>query len=150
MKKIKTLWMGFILLCGLTTTSCNNDDKPTFPETEETNDPTGGYDMTGFVRGADVSWLTEMEASGRKFYDSKGKERGTRMYGAAPRTRNERHKAARMGGPRSRMVCQRGCNSESMESAQPRIQTHDRLPLQRHVGRPRKTDQTCRLARLHR
>ena len=75
MKKIKTLWMGFILLCGLTTTSCNNDDKPTFPETEETNDPTGGYDMTGFVRGADVSWLTEMEASGRKFYDSKGKER---------------------------------------------------------------------------
>lgn len=27
-----------------------------------------------FVKGADISWITEMEASGRKFYDSSGKE----------------------------------------------------------------------------
>jgi len=32
------------------------------------------YDMTGFARGADVSWLTEMEKSGNKFYNSLGKE----------------------------------------------------------------------------
>lgn len=75
MKKIKTWWMSFILLCGLTTVSCDNEDNPTFPEQPETSDPTGGYDMTGFARGADVSWLTEMEASGRKFYDNTGKER---------------------------------------------------------------------------
>ena len=75
MKKIKTWWMSFILLCGLTTVSCDNEDTPTFPEQPETTDPTGGYDMTGFARGADVSWLTEMEASGRKFYDSTGVER---------------------------------------------------------------------------
>ena len=75
MKKIKTWWMSFILLCGLTTVSCDNEDNPTFPEQPETSDPTGGYDMTGFARGADVSWLTEMEASGRKFYDNAGKER---------------------------------------------------------------------------
>ena len=75
MKKIKTWWMSFILLCGLTTVSCDNEDALTFPEQPETADPTGGYDMTGFARGADVSWLTEMEASGRKFYDSTGVER---------------------------------------------------------------------------
>lgn len=30
--------------------------------------------MTGFARGADVSWLTEMEKAGKKFYNSNGKE----------------------------------------------------------------------------
>ena len=75
MKKLKYLFMALAIVCGAMTTSCNNDEKPTFPETEGTDDPTGGYDMTGFARGADVSWLTEMEASGRKFYDSKGRER---------------------------------------------------------------------------
>jgi arabinogalactan endo-1,4-beta-galactosidase len=29
---------------------------------------------TTFVKGADISWITEMEASGRKFYDRNGKE----------------------------------------------------------------------------
>lgn len=75
MKKLKYLFMALAIVCVAMTTSCNNDEKPTFPETEGTDDPTGGYDMTGFARGADVSWLTEMEASGRKFYDSKGRER---------------------------------------------------------------------------
>jgi arabinogalactan endo-1,4-beta-galactosidase len=32
------------------------------------------YDMTGFAKGADVSWLTEMEKAGRKFYDHTSKE----------------------------------------------------------------------------
>jgi len=31
-------------------------------------------DMTGFARGADVSWLTEMEKAGLKFYSSQGNE----------------------------------------------------------------------------
>lgn len=47
--------------------SCSNDDKPTFPQ-----QPT--YDMTGFAKGADVSWLTEMEKAGDKFYNSAGRE----------------------------------------------------------------------------
>lgn len=62
--------MGLFLLTGFAFTSCNDDDKPVFPE-----EPEETYDMTGFVRGADVSWLTEMEANGRKFYDAHGKER---------------------------------------------------------------------------
>ena len=58
------------LLCGSIFTACNDDnDTPTFPEKTETT-----YDMSGFARGADVSWLSEMESSGYKFYTSDGKE----------------------------------------------------------------------------
>lgn len=34
----------------------------------------GSASAQSFARGADISWYTEMEASGRKFYDSEGKE----------------------------------------------------------------------------
>lgn len=30
---------------------------------------------TGFAKGADVSWLTEMEAAGKKFYNAAGVEK---------------------------------------------------------------------------
>lgn len=36
--------------------------------------PEPEHDMTGFAKGADVSWLTEMEKSGAKFYNTNGKE----------------------------------------------------------------------------
>lgn len=59
------------LWCGTFLTSCNNeDDKPVFPEEKEK-----AFDMSGFAKGADVSWLTEMENSGKFFYDSLGKQR---------------------------------------------------------------------------
>lgn len=32
------------------------------------------YDMSGFVKGADVSWMTEQEYKGKKFYDKNGNE----------------------------------------------------------------------------
>lgn len=32
------------------------------------------YDMTGFAKGADLSWLTEMEKAGKKFYHPGGQE----------------------------------------------------------------------------
>lgn len=54
------------LLMGITA-ACSNDDKPQFPEKPQ-------YDMSGFAKGADVSWLTEMEKSGSKFYNADGKE----------------------------------------------------------------------------
>ncbi|NLO71631.1 MAG: arabinogalactan endo-1,4-beta-galactosidase [Porphyromonadaceae bacterium] len=31
--------------------------------------------LTGFAKGADVSWLTEMESAGKKFYNSKGEQK---------------------------------------------------------------------------
>lgn len=60
---------GLILLFSiLAFSACDDNDKPTYPE-----QPT--YDMTGFAKGADVSWLTEMERSSKKFYDAEGREK---------------------------------------------------------------------------
>jgi arabinogalactan endo-1,4-beta-galactosidase len=39
-----------------------------------TSDPVDNAD-TSLVKGADVGWITEMEAAGRKFYTSAGEER---------------------------------------------------------------------------
>ena len=55
MKLMNILVAGLLLLGAA---ACSDDDKPTFPE-----EPI--YDMTGFAKGADVSWLTQMEASGK-------------------------------------------------------------------------------------
>ena len=63
--------MASALLCGAFFTACDdNDEKPVFPENQE-----NVYDMSGFAKGADVSWLTEMEKSGYKFYDAEGNEK---------------------------------------------------------------------------
>ncbi len=48
-------------------TSCNNNETP--PINDE---PKSEPDMTGFAKGADVSWVTEMEASGMQFYNAAG------------------------------------------------------------------------------
>lgn len=63
--KLRNILLAGLLLLGAA--ACNDDDKPVFPET-----PT--YDMSGFAKGADVSWLTEMEKAGNKFYTSTGRE----------------------------------------------------------------------------
>ena len=62
----KAILLASALLFSITGTSCSNDDNTT-PEKEKT------YDMSGFAKGADVSWLTEMEQSGKKFYNANGK-----------------------------------------------------------------------------
>ena len=56
----------FSITFSITGTSCSNDDHTT-PEKEKT------YDMSGFAKGADVSWITEMEQNGKKFYNANGK-----------------------------------------------------------------------------
>lgn len=63
--KLRNILLAGLLLLGAA--ACNDDNKPVFPET-----PT--YDMSGFAKGADVSWLTEMEKAGNKFYTSTGCE----------------------------------------------------------------------------
>ena len=62
----KAVLLASALLFSVTGTSCSDDNNAT-PEQEQT------YDMTGFAKGADVSWLTEMERGGIKFYDANGK-----------------------------------------------------------------------------
>lgn len=65
--KLKNITLITILLFSLFV-AC--DDEPQLqaplPEPE--------YDMAGFAKGADVSWLTEMEKSGSKFYNADGRE----------------------------------------------------------------------------
>ena len=62
----KAILLASALLFSITGTSCSNEDNAT-PEKEKT------YDMSGFAKGADVSWLTEMEQNGKKFYNANGK-----------------------------------------------------------------------------
>jgi arabinogalactan endo-1,4-beta-galactosidase len=52
----------------LTLFACNSEDKPIYPEQP-------AFDMAGFAKGADVSWLTEMERNNIKFYDVDGREK---------------------------------------------------------------------------
>lgn len=66
--KLKNIILS-IAIALFTFTSCSDDDKPVFPDP-----PVVEYDMTGFAKGADVSWLTEMEKAGKKFYNSTGEE----------------------------------------------------------------------------
>ena len=62
----KAMLLATALLFSITGTSCSSDDSPVH-EQEKT------YDMSGFAKGADVSWLTEMEKDGVKFYNQNGK-----------------------------------------------------------------------------
>lgn len=63
---IKKIFLSAV--CALIAlTACNSDDRPVYPEPPV-------YDMSGFAKGADIGWLTEMEKEGSKFYDSSGRE----------------------------------------------------------------------------
>ena len=67
MKKSFLKPLLFAALALFTFASCSKDND-TIPQTEPT------YDMTGFAKGADVSWISQMETSGKKFYNAKGTE----------------------------------------------------------------------------
>lgn len=59
------MWVCFFLL-GIVS-SCSK--KPS-----DTPDPTPPPSTSSFSKGADISWLTEMEAAGKKFYNANGTE----------------------------------------------------------------------------
>jgi arabinogalactan endo-1,4-beta-galactosidase len=61
-------WMGFAMALLVITTACKKTakgDTQIYPSP----DPVGTYAL-----GADVSWVTEMEAAGKKFYNSAGEQ----------------------------------------------------------------------------
>lgn len=60
-----TIFPALALAASLLCASCKEDGPVTDPRQEE---PAAVVKETGFARGADVSWLTQMEAEGRKFY----------------------------------------------------------------------------------
>jgi len=65
MKVLHYIFLLFLL--GFFTCTCCKDDKP------GPDEPTD-KDTSGFAKGADVSWITEMEDNGRPFQDAGGNE----------------------------------------------------------------------------
>ncbi len=72
-----------LMLCAVTATLCGalsacggNDNEPVIPtpptpeQPERPDEPP--YVSEGFAKGADVSWLTELEDKGNMFYNTKG------------------------------------------------------------------------------
>ena len=53
-----------IAMTGMLLTSCSGNENNEAPEKEDV-----------FAKGADISWVTEMEQKGNKFYNSAGQER---------------------------------------------------------------------------
>lgn len=68
--KITNLITVCLLAASISFGAYSEESKATTPRQETTN----VEKETGFARGADVSWLTQMEAEGRKFY-TPGKDR---------------------------------------------------------------------------
>ncbi len=73
---VKSLFILSAFLILVLPTSCKPNDPVDNPN-DTTKTDTTSTDTTqqsSFVKGADVSWLTQMEASGKKFYNSSGTE----------------------------------------------------------------------------
>lgn len=51
--------------------SCTHEDLPHVPAS---SDEPAAIDRTAFAKGADISWITEMEHAGLKFYNAEGQE----------------------------------------------------------------------------
>ena len=81
MKRIfrKVLLLASALLFSIAGNSCSSSDNggalaPGGQGSGTGGQGSGGQEETVFAKGADVSWVTEMEANGKKFYDAKGNE----------------------------------------------------------------------------
>ncbi len=65
---MKLLYKYFCLVALICVASCSEKERPG-PDPDPDPPP-----VTGFAKGADIGWLTEMEAAGRKFYSVAGVE----------------------------------------------------------------------------
>ena len=69
---MKKPFLHLLLPLGILLAACGKTPQPgTEPETDP--DPTPV--TTTFAKGADISWVTEMESKGCKFYNAAGQER---------------------------------------------------------------------------
>ena len=62
------LFLELVLFTQCLMACSSKDNSPTFPEDKT-------YNMTGFARGADISWLTEMENDDLSFYNAAGQKK---------------------------------------------------------------------------
>jgi len=67
-----SLFSILFLFGALLFSSCNDDDTVTYYPITNTDEET--VDTTAFAKGADVSWVTEMESNDVKFYNADGEE----------------------------------------------------------------------------
>lgn len=70
MKKLLSAYIFGLLLLFV---SCSGKSNPA-PSGNNNTSYTAPVVSAGFAKGADVSWVTQMEASGYKFYDKNGKQ----------------------------------------------------------------------------
>ncbi|WP_300727079.1 glycosyl hydrolase 53 family protein [uncultured Bacteroides sp.] len=72
--KLNKLFLAAAVCFGSFSFACcsSSDDSPSTPEKPDQPD-TPTYDMNGFPKGADVSWITEMEKAGKTWKDASGK-----------------------------------------------------------------------------
>lgn len=71
---LRNIMLFVAMGCACAMSGCgedNGNDTPDEPVPEVPAEP-GQQPTTTFAKGADVSWVTEMEANGVKFYDSNG------------------------------------------------------------------------------
>lgn len=69
--KMTTIFSGLALAGAMLISSCTEEGPVTDPKQES---PEAPAKETGFARGADVSWVTQMESEGEKFYTFEGVE----------------------------------------------------------------------------
>lgn len=72
MKKIHLLHYGYLLFAVLLSFSCSKTEPTPNPVP---NPPTPTPAPAVFAKGADVGWLTQMEAAGKLFYNSAGSQK---------------------------------------------------------------------------
>ena len=66
----------FFCIIGCSNDTDNKGQQPDIPaDTTAVAPGNPPYSMEGFARGADISWITEMEMAGKRFYDKDGKQR---------------------------------------------------------------------------
>lgn len=65
-------FLAFLLGSALMLTACSGSSNE--KGNDEGNDP-GEEVTTTFVKGADISWVTELESNGHRFYNANGEER---------------------------------------------------------------------------
>ena len=74
MKKFRMILAGALCAAiGLASPACS-DDEPAGPDSPETPDQPAATVPASFAKGADVSWVTELEHKGYKFRTRKGQE----------------------------------------------------------------------------
>lgn len=72
------IWFNKFLgacIAAISFAACCSCDKAVLPHVEVGEQEEVTVDRTAFAKGADISWVTEMESKGMKFYNSNGEER---------------------------------------------------------------------------